>query len=663
MPPLTATDSKQGRRGRWLGRGKATHGSKESAASDVSQDDASVDIHALGMPSWENPTGILGTMPTTAMPDIAVPIKVNDYSMNIKISEKSSQKEVKSQPQGLVEKSSISSYHGQGKKNERLSPKSANEVRQKQIHKPSTHVDKKLPDEFPRKIPVDDGYHNIKDFENMIIECDGTDSSFGDITYDESIFDDEYYRNRYAHQRNNVKPALVNPGRGIEKRIIQPKSHAPRSPISKTRVDSRMSNRLNTETLKGDALRPPVSSIAGSEVCAQNRKVASVEQEQPMAAFALDKTIKDGSTTASKSSSLCSGDDVMATRIDPLGTPSSDNVSFVWKREGKKWLKIPVGDSGDGNLRAIAEEKNSVVESRGFDDSFSHGSRNTQMGYNDYGIITPQSVQSNKLRNFKAEELERMEQELLDDALQRSLNTVHQSSLMSMSTGSPSIVMSDRSPVPRSPSFPQDRRASYSGNSRMLPPFATPERDRPRAFTDAGNELSAQEREMVSIALERSLHEQSYHSFSSTSNASYESSRSGASFANQNVPTQQSRPPRPVPRVSSNDRLDSSGCHLAMVCGRKPSTRAILNNIDYEEDEEELMAEHLRPSRSVSRKASTRSIASGDRRVGDSAGMTSSGVKLVWKRGPNNVWGKFPESDDDEEAALQEAMKRSLIER
>lgn len=658
----STSDSKQGRRGRWLGRGKVT--------GDIVQDDAgkvSSDSYALGMPAWENPTDLMDAMPTTAMPDIAIPTKLNEYNMNGKarpqgLTEKTSGKIGRCQSVGSVDKSisfDLRSERSVSTQRRQIGlERPIGETRQKQNNKQSANFDKKSFEEAPHKIPVDDGYHNVKDFENMVIECDGTESSFGDITYDESIGDDEYYRNRLAHQRNNIKPSLVNPGRGNEKRCMQLKPNVPRSPGSKTRVERRLSNKMsNNEILQGETWRLGSNSIDGSDVHAQDRKL--VEQEQAFVDFAADKSLQRNSKNVNSSFGLA--EEQMGMGMNSAHT--RDNMGFVWKREGKKWLKIPIGDTGEGNRQPIHEKMNGVTGPRGFDDSVSHASRNTQLSYNEYGIITPQSAQSNRLANLNPHELELLEQALVDEALQRSLHTAHQSSTMSMSIGSPSVFMSDRSPVPCSPGFPQGRHVGNNGNSRMLPPFAAPEHERPRAFASAEHGVSIQEREIASLAGDRNFQDRLNHSYHSvSSNASYESSRSGASFANQNVQTQQSRPPRPIPRSSSSGRLDGASGHLSMINARKPSTRAILKHIDYEEDEEELMAEHLRPSKSLSRKSSSRSLA-GDRRVGDNAGISKSGVKLVWKRGPNNVWGKFPESDNDEDAAIQEAMIRSLIER
>jgi hypothetical protein len=418
--------------------------------------------------------------------------------------------------------------------------------------------------------------------------------------------------------------------------------------MSRSKSDSRTACRGNIEDNRGDGS----GSHADIDVCAQDRKLGEIGQEQSQVDFVMDKGMKESLTVSNtgRNTAIGSGDYMSTARTDNAG-----NTDFVWKREGKKWLKIPVAPD-DGNLRSIVDERNNLVVTRIFDDSYSHGSRNTQFSHNEHEIMTPQSVQSNNLQNLEPGELDRLEQALIDEALQRSLNTVHQSSVVSMSTGSPVIHMSERSPVSRSSRFPQGY-GSIAINSGMLqvPPFAYPEPEHP-TFTPEPHrhDLGIQDRDVTPLVMERNLLDRSYHSISS--HASYESSRSGASFANQ---TQQSRPPRPMPHVSSYDRLDGAGCHLAMICARKPSTRAILNNIDYEEDEEELMAENIRLSRSSSGRFSTQR----ERRVGDSAGISSAGVKLIWKRGPNNLWGKYPESDEYEDAAFQEAMKRSLIDR
>lgn len=601
-------ENKQSRRGRWLTRGKVggvsgIADSKESLSCDtcpvMSQDESSgqesSNGRVNGYNSWESP--LLDAMPTTAMPDIPKP----------------------------AIRQRTSSYGG-------LSPN----------QRPTTSPIRRQ----KQAVIIDDGFHYTEDFENMVIECNTSDSSLGDITCDESL-DEEYYHNRQANQRY---VRSTNVARSCEKRgYSKSRNNESRSPSSKVK-NPILSPRKLLEDHKYDNNRDTMDSNSLSN-CEDLD-----EQEQALIELAMERSLIDcGSVASSKVSratyrsqtsnagSLNSKDNnllagsgchlaMISNRTNSRSaSPGDSGARFLWKRDGKKWLKIPVTGTDECNLHAIAEEKDpDYMEPMSIERNF--GSNR----------ISPASSNSSKFAHLPTDQLERMEQVMLEEALHRSVDCLHFSGNISTSSTSMHI----QSPTFHSPSRSVSRNPSFE-KSNMLPTLIPAQREGNNLISDADFTESVREREMIELVLERSMHEQSFHSLSS--NTSYESSRSSPSFAQSRGSCQgNSRPPRPnMPRPSSKARPSSrqdesipgAGGHLAFVCARKPSTRAILNGIDYEEDEEELMAEHLQPTRSCTRRQSMQSSCSysQERNVGDCAGQTNSGVKLVWKRGPNNT--------------------------
>jgi len=230
--------------------------------------------------------------------------------------------------------------------------------------------------------------------------------------------------------------------------------------------------------------------------------------------------------------------------------PSKTDGNFVWKREGKKWTKVPITRQPvDAGLQAITE----VDE---FNESFSHFQHRAASLEQDEVYLT-------------AEELE---QQMLEEAMQQSMSSFNSSA-----------------------SFSSPRRSVLNQSSTCS-----------RRSIGMDSQQDAMARRLRELEEEKAMIEQAL--------------QQGYSYK------------EATQRVSANHgtaSLGDAGCHLAMI-------------------------------------ASARSTTGRRRSPTDTMGQRD-GEKLVWKRGPNGAWGRFPESMSEEDDVLQreedlvaEALKRSM---
>ena len=292
----------------------------------------------------------------------------------------------------------------------------------------------------------------------------------------------------------------------------------------------------------------------------------AAEGGQHQLELAMERSVQDDRSTGSLLSLASSGNSSYRSRgSSPMSTNEksisrtrslSKSNSAVWKRNGKKWAKEPVGGSGDAGLLSIHE-----AEEQSFNAS------------------SPQSYQ--QLDHLTEDELE---QEMIEEAMHRSMSALHNTS-SDWHVSSPS----------RAPHYSSDASCSDSGSIYL-------------------DRQDAVERRLHELEQEKALLVQALHH--------------GRSYAdiNEHVSLEGKTSP-------ATTGLSAAGCHLEMIAaarGRQQTTS--------------------------------------DARMMEQSG--GGGPKLVWKRGPNGAWGRFPEDDGDqmtrediqnrEDALVAEALKRSM---
>lgn len=850
----TKKQTQQRRNNRWgLSRGTGKNGSSvastEVGSSNIADTNGTASVIEyrrnidIGMSS--SALTLDSGMPTTAMPDI--PSVPDILPPPLALHTSSAMQSIASQNRNQNNPSSKGSVSGtsgdrsltNSRQRALLSPDrnrhratvaTSNSLQRQPQHQHHNHPDQPTQTSFLPPAPlmdnsgpsttkndslIDDGRHNSRDFENMVIECDDrSSSSFGDITYDGSIIEDDYYRNRHSNNQHRPMPRPITNNNTTSTSLMRLEKRAatgnigysynhknpparysehnqipPRSPSSKVKSSLRQRMAQNSASNTNNAV-----NVIDEQL---------YEQEMALIELAMERSMKDSSSAASSrvsrtthrtytsTGSSNSGIEGAGCHLQMIASnngkadslqniragqivQTESGARFLWKREGKKWLKVPLGSTSsttsngidESNLDAIAEEKEPPLRSRSgsYHRSNEHDkyaslnhpplSRTSSEPYNttqnsrvpessstyDFTSNFPsgyfgdmKQIGPGALSQLDPDRLDRIEQELIDQALLRSIECMHSSQ---SSSALSSIHMSSPFRSPRyitppggvasisnshqqSPAtFGGVGNVEYHGNhqpparsaswSNIAPPLYSNNDDyKSGSDVDYPNNSDNFDNREYNTMLERSAHDQSISSLvssgSSRSGRSTVSGRSGTPLSHKIEPQNNSggisinsggghsgsttgKPPRPIPpqyarhnNENSIERLGSAGCHLAMIGARKPSTRAILTGIDYEEDEEELMAEHLQPQSNhyAQRRVSlgSRHSSSSERRPGDSAGYSQNGVKLVWKRGPNNRWGKFPEFEDnnaneevlydidaEEERMVREALARSLLE-
>ena len=372
-----------------------------------------------------------------------------------------------------------------------------------------------------------------RNFENMEINCDDN-FSVGSLTYDGSI--------EHNQQQSSPRRPVTSDGRSHRQpHDVSPPSSMPRSCT------------IATET---------------------QRQLSVEEQEALLVEMAMEKSLQETNSIASistgsyrsRDSSYMSTSNATAeehhhhrsTADDRQSRPpSKTDGNFVWKREGKKWNKVPItrqqqrtvtSGSADAGLQAITE-----VEE--FNESFSHFQHRTASLQQDEDCLT-------------AEELE---QQMLEEAMQQSMSSFNSSA-----------------------SFSSPRRSVLNQGSTCS-----------RRSLGLGSQQDAMARRLRELEEEKAMIEQAL--------------QQGYSYT------------EATQRVSANQEttsLGAAGCHLAMIASSRGTRER--------------------------------------RSSADTMGQRD-GEKLVWKRGPNGAWGRFPESMNEEDDVLQreddlvaEALKRSM---
>lgn len=655
---------------RWTrnGKGLFTVRDKESIEETIppSHDEESQNNSScrdvFGMPDWETPTG----MPSTEMPSTEMPSIPQASTHRHRVPSKASGQE----------------NTPQARRQPRTSPKG-----------------KKL----PVVIPYEDDYP--RNFENMIIECNdsNSNSSFGDITYDESVFDEEYFRNRASqqhrstgsHNRPNERrynrhdeyagrlsesslrheklhPHHVETSNRFAENYIRTNDASPRPPKNVEKPTRSKS----CDSMSGDI---PISRIPLRSKSAEDMQpIDDVEmKERQLLDIALERSLRDStphgsdrkstrhmnqsshsarsrrshaSTQSPLAGSGCHLAMIAGQRSPRIRDRASDGdaPSFIWKREGKTWMKIPVQGKQTSSQSGIG-----AYSDHSGDRNYSKERYYPTTGNDEYPKSTSNAKDTpngnafgSRLAEIPQDRLEQMEQEMIEEALQ-----------LSIQTSSPSSPPAKVSPRGKRDNYYEPARLSRNDDAASI------------ELLDVELSQSIQEKEMIELALERSLHEQSM-SLSCTSSNSHLSEASP--YSNRSNRSSD-LPPRPeMNRMQKiSPRRDTVECPKPML-GRYDSVRGGFNDRDDEDDE--LLYEP---------------------RNGDSAGTTSTGQRLVWKRGPNGRWGKYPENcgsasipprrnhstssgthsynsaglsgrsssaEDEEERMVQEALERSMQE-
>lgn len=548
--------------------------------------------------------------------------------------------------------------------------------------------------------------------ENMVIECNlSGSSSSGDLTYEGSLHDDEFFKPRrnykilprassntsppshkpqnycYSSQKSPTKPAYPSK---------PPRKSPPRSPRRYTPMqiashlipdDHRSPDQLpaarNIDEEEQQLIELAMerslqdsSSHMGSMMSASRKSLTS---DRSSLGRTASGSLRARSTSAASSLSGAGchlsmiegrmannrGGSSQTSRDGSRGGPPREAGSdFVWKRDDKKWLKIPVDYVDPDGLQAIKEEN--------MHDSFHLSSRQLDL--------------DDKLT--AEEKLEQMERQMIEEAMQSSMSAFHDHpspSMLRRNTSGANVptnilrVPLDNSPLQNSnddidPVAAMARLKELEGEKAMLE-FAMLQRmngkpSGPRRAQSAYRTASS------SQASDRRSKHGMVHSMNSIGSTSHRTtparcivsgSSSQASDKSFDLATLNrasssvSRLRRSVSAASSeassmrsnnygrshvgcNDdesrgaSLSGAGCHLAML-GRPPSRD------EYDE------AGDL--TRGVGRSQSGES--------------THARQKLVWKRGPNNRFDRYPEneasvvaSSNEEDELVAEALKRSL---
>ena len=455
-----------------------------------------------------------------------------------------------------------------------------------------------------------------KSFENMIIECDD-DGSEGELTYDGSIMHDEgYWRNQYLQRQQENLPLRQESLEQRQSQVVSPSRNAIPSLTSvPSRDHSSYRSRSNSQT----------SHVLQADHRA--RQLSIEEEEQLLIELAMERSLHDsysGSmsisdshvssasdyrsrTSAGSSISQCSN--LGSTGCDFTVVCKNGNGRFhnrsslersdratannsIWKRDGKKWQKIPVhgnhhhhpghaSASGDLALHAIKE-----VDNENLNDSYHH---------------------SQHQRHY----MEDLHQHKADEVLNRSLTAQLNRSSGNWSTAENSFA--DEEEVDQAMILA--RRLQELEQEKVMIERALEGKVRPRAAPvrskSTTNSLTLDNRPSI----ER--------------RASFQAKPRAVSIGPSDVSMiSQESAERYIGTTAS---LSSAGCHLAMIAS----------------------LHHGNSSSGLYR-------------------SNSKQPKLVWKRGPNNTWGRFPDDGNDcdrdvelsiqdrEEALLAEALMRSL---
>jgi len=221
-------------------------------------------------------------------------------------------------------------------------------------------------------------------FENMIIECDDDDSdnvSTAELTFDGSIMHDEgYWRNQQLHYRRPGDNHHHNTSIERYEYTLQQRQRQRQQPriISPQRSVPRRSSFSSSRSRD----RPPPSQTTSPPNRGTQRQLSLEEEEQLLIEIAMERSLQDSQSGASMSMSeshmsAASGMGSQRSRASSCtGMSTSSNLgnagchltmiannlhhelperarsncgNFVWKREGKKWMKVPIHNTPSNN--------------------------------------------------------------------------------------------------------------------------------------------------------------------------------------------------------------------------------------------------------------------------------------------------------------------------
>lgn len=258
--------------------------------------------------------------------------------------------------------------------------------------------EKRFPDEHQtydqrQEYEQHNGYSSRR-LENMVIECDDVEHcSVGEITYDGSVMydhgnypdDDPYYQPRNS-QVQTPRTRRTRSG-DLRRQSRQASTKEPRRSasarlhvVADETTDDRNSGGLSLDEEERRLVELAMERSLQEVASHNSSRMSANEVSEP-------ESMEFGSSRGGSLTSASSHDPRYDQRHPYERQNLGERPSFVWKRDGKKWKKVPVASS-DG-LQAIKERDDSSRRP-------SHLSRE--------------------------EQLEIMEQRMFDEAMQRSLS-------------------------------------------------------------------------------------------------------------------------------------------------------------------------------------------------------------------------------------------------
>jgi hypothetical protein len=542
--------------------------------------------------------------------------------------------------------------------------------------------------------------------EDMVIECDPDveHSSVGDITYDGSVMYD--YGHQQHHQQHHPSHGGQHQQQSDDKQPYRPDHHRrgrrptaavnpvdppwapPRSSSGLARADSRRPPAMTTDNNNNNngymrretSERHVVRTNSHRQDDRDQGEMSLEEEERRLIELAMERSLQETSSNNAfsfqdsanfdnGSSSRGGGSQLRSASLsgDAAGRPP-DRPGFVWQREGKKWLKVPVAASSSDGLRAMK-----------------------------VGNVSRRQHSSSEMS--RAERLEQMEQELLEEAMQRSICDLKDDQSHNLSGHSGSGQFSDDGRRSQH-SAPRGMRSTSRNTSNMSLLSNGGHRsfcggsDSDDDNDDDANEYVDDDDDQAMLARLRELEEEKARlkmaikrrsSFGKKS--SHRSRTSTVETVSVHSDDLSSLPRRSghksndphygdVPRYNNDITVyddgdhhhrhhhshhDSNNAHHRLRHHHHQQYQEeAYDDRPYHDDQDQYdddphhhsgggSGSPLRPLR-VSRSAST----------------DSTERKMVWKKGPRGVWGRFDDhsgvdaEEEDEESIMADVLKRSL---
>lgn len=495
--------------------------------------------------------------------------------------------------------------------------------------------------------------------ENIVIECD-----YSDMSSDLSAFDDNATFAEEPESRGNNSRRMLTKKPSFRRRPPQMRPDVVPPDHHHEHRDSHHQRQ---------PVRRQASSAADLE--AEERKLIEMAMERSLQESSSLMSVsyqshERGCPSAASSSSSLIGMQSSLRRSDAELKAAAGSGRKVWKRDGKKWARMPASSNNNAASNTVRpgatsaylegpmtrEERLALVEEQMFDEAMQNSVRGLQISPDDLSSQASNHKQRSYPRQQqhrhsqhhndtmvgndhddhlhdggyrmseqaaleRLEELER-ERRKIQSAMvrQRSSRGLQQSS----DSGSGSIRQTSYRERPSSGRSFNERDAGWEGNDY-----------RPDTYDDRGRRGCYQEsstsRDPAGCQGDPSNRRQQYHD---QHNISLES----LSFHNNeqldNMYEQQQQQ-RSAPVRKSPPRTQS--CDLMSTNSRGSSCRSNEHRFhqSYSND-------------------------------GGGSSLGHEGRKYVWKRGPNKAWGRYPESEHDEEdedAIFADVLARSVHER